>query len=247
MPQQSNLIYGIRPILEAIHSGKEIDKVLMVSGLKGDLFYQLNDALRLHKIPTQFVPIEKINRLAPNNNQGVVAFISNVVYQSLEALIMQAFEAGRVPLVLILDRITDVRNFGAIVRTAVCAGVDAVVIPDKSSAQINEDAIKTSAGALLTMPICRETNLKTTIHFLKASGLQVVAATEKAQTKYTDSDMRQPIAILIGSEEDGVSKDYLKLCDSQMSIPLCGVIESLNVSVATGILLYEVRRQRDSL
>jgi len=244
--KKTSLIYGIRPIVEAIKAGKEIDKLFIQIGLKGDLYRELNELIRENRVPIQYVPVEKINKLAPNNNQGVVGFLSNVSYQSLENVIMSTFESGRVPLVLILDRITDVRNFGAIVRTAECVGVDAVVIPSKGSAQINEDAIKTSAGAIHTMNICREENLKTTIHFLKASGLQVVAATEKAKIKYTDADFTKPTAIIMGSEEDGVSGEYLKLCDQQVAIPLQGNIQSLNVSVACGVMLFETLRQRNN-
>jgi len=243
-PSKQNLIYGIRPIVEAIRAGKEIDKLFIQIGLKGDLYRELNELIRENRIPIQYVPIEKVNRLAPNNNQGVVGFLSSVSYQSLENVVMSAFESGRVPLILILDRITDVRNFGAIVRTAECVGVDAVVIPSRGAAQINEDAIKTSAGAIHTMNICREENLKTTIHFLKASGLQVVAATEKAKITYTKADFTVPTAIIMGSEEDGVSGEYLKLCDQQIAIPLQGNIQSLNVSVACGVLLFEALRQR---
>ncbi|MCL2681868.1 MAG: 23S rRNA (guanosine(2251)-2'-O)-methyltransferase RlmB [Bacteroidales bacterium] len=244
MMKKTNLIYGIRPIIEAINAGKEIDKLFIQAGLKGELYKELNELINRNRIPTQFVPIEKINKLAPNNNQGVVGFLSSVSYQSLENVIMLAFEEGRAPLVLILDRITDVRNFGAVVRTAECAGIDAVIIPSKGAAQINEDAIKTSAGALHTMNICREENLKTTINFLKASGLQVIAATEKARIKYTDVDFTKPTAIIMGSEEDGVSNEYLKLCDQHLAIPLLGNIQSLNVSVACGVMLYEAVRQR---
>jgi len=243
-PAKQNLIYGIRPIIEAIHAGKEIDKLFIQAGLKGELYKELNELISKNRVPTQFVPIEKINKLAPNNNQGVVGFLSNVSYQSLENIVMSAFEEGRAPLILILDRITDVRNFGAIVRTAECTGVDAIVIPSKGAAQINEDAIKTSAGALHTMNICREENLKSTIHFLKASGLQVVAATEKTRINYTDADFTKPTAFIMGSEEDGVSGEYLKLCDQQLAIPLLGKIQSLNVSVACGVMLYETVRQR---
>jgi 23S rRNA (guanosine2251-2'-O)-methyltransferase len=243
--KKTNLIYGIRPIIEAIHAGKEIDKLFIQAGLKGELYKELNDLIYKNRIPTQYVPIEKINKLAPNNNQGVVGFLSQVSYQSLENIIMATFEDGRVPLILILDRITDVRNFGAIVRTAECTGVDAIVIPSRGAAQINEDAIKTSAGAVHTMNICREDNLKTTIHFLKASGLQVVAATEKTRINYTDADFTKPTAIIMGSEEDGVSNEYLRLCDQQLAIPLFGNIKSLNVSVACGVMLYEAIRQRN--
>jgi 23S rRNA (guanosine2251-2'-O)-methyltransferase len=241
-----NVIYGIRPIIEAINSGKEIDKVLVQKGLKGELFRELSAVLSNENIPIQYVPVEKINKLAPNNNQGVVAFLSEVPYQILDQLVPMLYDSGKVPLVLILDRITDTRNLGAIARTAECSGVDAIIVPDRGTAQINADTIKTSAGAILSMNICRESNLKTTIHFLKASGFQVVAATEKTAIRYTDCDFTVPTAIVMGSEEDGVSKEYLKLCDQLITIPLLGKIASLNVSVACGVMLYEVVRQRSA-
>jgi 23S rRNA (guanosine2251-2'-O)-methyltransferase len=240
-----NMIYGIRPIIEAVNSGKEIDKVFVQKGLKGELFRELSAVLSNKNIPIQYVPIEKINKLVPNNHQGVAAFLSEVSYQMLDQLVPMLYDSGKIPLVLILDRITDTRNLGAIARTAECAGVNAIIVPDRGSAQINADAIKTSAGAILSMNICRESNLKTTIHFLKASGFQVVAATEKAANQYTDCDFTVPTAIIMGSEEDGVSKEYLKLCDQLVAIPLLGKIASLNVSVACGVMLYEVVRQRD--
>jgi 23S rRNA (guanosine2251-2'-O)-methyltransferase len=239
-----NLIYGIRPVIEAINSGKTLEKIFIQKGLRSELLQELMALLRENNLPVQYVPVEKINKLAPNNNQGVVAFLSKIVYQDLDKVVPMIFEKGKVPLVLILDRITDVRNFGAIARTAECAGVDAIIVPDKGSAQINEDGIKTSAGALMNIDICRESNLKTTIHFLKASGFQVVAATEKAANDYTTIDYTVPTAIVMGSEEDGVSKDFLKLCDELVAIPIMGSIASLNVSVACGVMLYEVVRQR---
>ncbi|MEG1573312.1 MAG: 23S rRNA (guanosine(2251)-2'-O)-methyltransferase RlmB [Bacteroidales bacterium] len=238
------LIYGIRPMIEAIKGGKEIEKVMLQSGTKGELMQELSALLKEHQIISQFVPIEKLNRMCVGNHQGVVGFISRISYQKLEDVLPCVYEKGKAPLVVLFDRITDVRNFGAMVRTAECAGVDAIVIPAHNSAQINEDAIKTSAGAIHTVPICREENLKTSIHFLQASGLQVVAASEKAKQVYTNIDYTKPTAIIMGSEEDGVSPEYLKLCNEQIFIPIKGEIESLNVSVANGVILYEVVRQR---
>ncbi len=241
---EKNMVYGIRPVIEAIQSGKELDKLFVQTGLKGELFHELNTLLKEVEIPVQYVPVEKLNRLTSRNHQGVIGYLSRITYQPLEQVIPSIFEEGKTPLVLILDRITDVRNFGAIVRTAECAGVNAVVIPTRGGAQVNEDAIKTSAGAIHKMPICREENLKTCINFLKASGLQIVAASEKGKQYFSGADFTKPTAIIMGSEEDGVSPEYLKLCDAQVKIPLLGEIESLNVSVACGVLLYEVVRQR---
>lgn len=243
--RSSNLIYGLRPVIEALKSGKEFDKLLIQKGLRGDTYKELAEYIDLCELQVQYVPTEKLDALARNSNhQGVVGFVSMISYASLENIIPTVFEEGRAPFVLILDRITDVRNFGAIVRTAACCGIDAVIIPKQGAAQINEDALKTSAGALYQVNICREENLKTTIHFLKASGLRVIAATEKATNLYTKADFTQPVAIVMGSEEDGISPEYLKLCDERVSIPLIGEIASLNVSVACGVMLYEVIKQR---
>ncbi len=245
-PKQNNddLIFGIRTIIEAIHSGKEIDKVLIKKGLSGDLFKEMFDLVRAHSIPFQYVPLEKINRITRKNHQGVIAFVSPIVFHDLENLLPTLFEEGKDPLVLVLDQLTDVRNFGAIVRTAECAGVHAVVIPDKGSARINADAVKTSAGALHMVPVCRTRDLKKSIKFLQESGLKLTAATEKATQNYTEIDFSGPVAIIMGSEEYGISNDILKMTDAQLQIPLMGKIESLNVSVAAGLLVYEVVRQR---
>ncbi len=245
-PKQNNddLIFGIRTIIEAIHSGKEIEKVLIKKGLSGDLFKEMFDLVRAHSIPFQYVPLEKINRITRKNHQGVIAFVSPIVFHDLENLLPTLFEEGKDPLVLVLDQLTDVRNFGAIVRTAECAGVHAVVIPDKGSARINADAVKTSAGALHMVPVCRTRDLKKSIKFLQESGLKLTAATEKATQNYTEIDFSGPVAIIMGSEEYGISNDILKMTDAQLQIPLMGKIESLNVSVAAGLLVYEVVRQR---
>lgn len=239
-----NIIFGIRAVIEAIQAGKNVDKILLQKGLSNDLFNQLRQALRGKEIPYQFVPPEKIKRLTDKNHQGVVAFIAEVIYYDMEELLAQTFEKGKTPLILILDRVTDVRNFGAIARSAECAGVDFIVIPSRGAAQINGDAIKTSAGALHRLPVCREDNLKTTIERLKESGLQIVACHEKTDQLIYDADFKKPTAIIMGSEEDGISGEYLKRSDFQVKIPMHGNIASLNVSVATGIVLFEAVHQR---
>ena len=237
-------IFGIRPVIEAIKSGKEIEKLLIQKGLRGEGFKELHGFIREFDIPFQFVPVEKLNRTTRQNHQGIIAYLSEIVYQKLDYIIPFIYEQGRSPLILVLDRITDVRNLGAIARTAECAGVDALLLPVKGSAQVNGIAVKTSAGALYKLPVCRCPNLKESITFMKNSGLKIIAATEKAATDYTASDFRPPLALIMGSEEDGISDDFLKMADELIKIPLFGEIASLNVSVATGILLYEMLRQR---
>lgn len=240
----SNLIFGTRAVIEAISSGKEIDKVFIQDRLKNELTNELRKLVVDNKIPYQFVPIEKLNRLTPKNHQGVVAFLSVVTYYKTEDILPLVFEKGKTPLFLILDRVTDVRNFGAIARSAECAGVDAIIIPSRGAAQVNGDAVKTSAGALHKIPVCREENLKHTIEYLKESGLQIVSCTEKTDSYYYDIDLTAPTVIIMGSEEDGISGEYLKRSDFKAKIPLMGEIGSLNVSVAAGVILYEAVRQR---
>lgn len=240
----NNFIYGIRPVMEAIHAGKEIEKIFITRGARGDLMQELKQLMRENTILYTEVPVEKLNRLTRKNHQDVVCFISSVTYQSIEDIIPAIFEKGETPLILVLDRITDVRNFGAIARTAECAGVHAIVIPAKGAAQINSDAVKTSAGALNSIPVCREKNLRNTLDYLKASGLQLIAATEKTPELVYSIDYTSPSAIIMGSEEDGISSDLLKLADKKIKIPLFGTIESLNVSVACGVVLFEAIRQR---
>jgi len=239
-----DLIFGIRAVIEAIQAGKEIDKVLIKKGLVSDLFKELFDLIRINNVPFQYVPIEKINRISRKNHQGVLAFVSPVALQRIEDIIPTLYEDGKTPFILVLDQVTDVRNFGAIVRSAECAGVDAIVIPDKGSARINADAVKTSAGALHIVPVCRTRSLKEAITFLKDSGLKLIAATEKGNAVYTNSNLLGPIAIIMGSEDTGIDPRLLALADEQVKIPILGKIESLNVSVAAGLLAYEVVRQR---
>jgi 23S rRNA (guanosine2251-2'-O)-methyltransferase len=242
---ENTILYGLRAIKEAVLSGKEFDRVFVQKGLSGELFGELRKVMEEHKIPYQFVPAEKLNRLTTNrNHQGIVAFISHILYHRIEDVLPGIFEEGKTPLILVLDRITDVRNFGAICRTAECAGVQAVVIPTQGAAQVNGDAIKASAGALHNIPVCRETNLKATLEYLKESGLTVVSVTEKADDYYPKGDYTGPTALVMGSEEDGISYEYIKMSDQRVKIPMAGKIESLNVSVAAGIVLFEAVKQR---
>lgn len=245
MQSKIDYIFGIRATVEAINAGKEIEKVLIKKGLEGELISELFSLIKKRNIPYQMVPIEKINRVSRKNHQGVITYISPVVYHNIENLLPTIYEKGEIPFVLILDKVSDVRNFGAICRTAECAGVHAIVIPARGAAQINADAVKTSAGALHTIPVCREMNLKRTIDFLSDSGLKIIATTEKAETEYFNSDMNLPVAIIMGSEDLGVSFEYLKIADEKVKVPIHGEIESLNVSVAAGVMMYEVVRQRN--
>jgi 23S rRNA (guanosine2251-2'-O)-methyltransferase len=243
--EEKNFIFGIRAIIEAVEAGKTIDKLFIQKGLHNDLFAELWKLVRLKRINYKHVPLEKINRLTRKNHQGVFAFISPIDFHNIEDVVPALYEQGRNPLILVLDRITDVRNFGAIARTAECAGVDTILIPEQNAAAINADAIKTSAGALHNITVCRTWNLKLSLQFLKDSGIQLVACTEKTQDTMYKPDYTPPTAIIMGSEEDGVSPEFLKMCDSRAKIPMSGKIASLNVSVATGVILYEVIRQRD--
>ena len=239
-----NAIFGLRPIIEAIQAGKEIDTLFIQKGLKNELFQELWQLVRARKVNYKHVPVEKLNRLTRKNHQGVFAFISPINFHKTDNIIQDVFEKGENPLFLVLDRVTDVRNFGAIVRTAECSGVQAIIVPEKGSAAINGDALKTSAGALHNIPICREFNLKATIEYLKNCGLQIVGCTEKTEEKIYQLNFNLPTAIIMGSEEDGISTEYLKLCDYKAKIPMNGTIGSLNVSVSAGVILYEAVRQR---
>lgn len=255
MPQTKNLMYfalfmddtlifGTRAVIEAINAGRDIEKIILQKGLSNDLYNQLRQAMRSQNIPLQFVPPEKLRRMTDKNHQGVIAYLTQITYYATEELLPPLFENGKTPLLLLLDRVTDVRNFGAIARTAECAGVDFIIIPSRGAAQINGDAIKTSAGALHRIKVCREDNLKNTIDFLKQSGLQIIACHEKTETFIYDADLKKPSAIIMGSEENGISNEYLKRSDMQVKIPMTGQIASLNVSVAAGIVLFEAVKQR---
>jgi 23S rRNA (guanosine2251-2'-O)-methyltransferase len=242
--EEKNYIFGIRAIIEAVEAGKTIDKLFIQKGLHNDLFAELWKLVREKRINYKHVPLEKINRLTRKNHQGVFAFISPIDFHNIEDVIPKLYEEGKNPLVLVLDRITDVRNFGAIARTAECAGVDTILIPEQNAAAINADAIKTSAGALHKVTVCRTWNLKLALQFMKESGIQLIGCTEKTQDEMYKPNYTTPTAIIIGSEEDGVSPEFLKMCDARAKIPMNGKIASLNVSVATGVILYEAIRQR---
>lgn len=243
--KENEMIFGIRAIIEAIESDKEIDKIILKKDLQSELSHELFEVLRSHPlIQVQRVPLERINKYTRKNHQGAIAFISSTHYQRVEDLVQNIFEEGKDPFFIILDGVTDVRNFGAIARTCECAGVDAIVIPFRGSVSVGADAIKTSAGALHTLPVCKEKNLVQTVKYLKASGVRVVAATEKGDKVYTDTNFTGPLAIVMGAEDTGVSPEIIRLCDDLVKIPINGKISSLNVSVAAGVMIYESIRQR---
>lgn len=243
-PDKSEMIFGTRAIIEAIESGKEIEKLFIQRGLSNDLTKSLIKLCRDRQIPINNVPQEKLNKITKKNHQGAICYLSAINYASLDNVISSCYEKGKSPFLIVLDRVTDVRNFGAIARTAECAGVDAIVIPSRGSAQITSDAVKTSAGALHYIPVCREMNLKESLQYIKESGISIIACSEKGEKTVYESALDQPVALLMGAEEDGISGEYLKIADEMVKIPMLGNISSLNVSVATGIIIYEVIRQR---
>jgi len=240
----NDMIFGIRAVMEAVLSGKEIDKLLIKKDLQGDLIKELYAALRDRNIQAQRVPVERLNYITRSNHQGVIAFTSAVTYHRLDHVIPFVYEQGRDPFIVLLDGITDVRNFGAIARTCECAGVDAIVIPVRESVTVNADAMKTSAGALNVIPVCKEKSITQAVRFLKDSGVTVFAATEKATTNYTEVTYNHPVAIIIGAEDTGVAAENLRICDEMIKIPQFGTIGSLNVSVAASVIVYEGIRQR---
>ncbi len=240
----SEFIFGVRAVLEAVLAGKDIDKILVRKDLETEITKELFESLKGSRVPVQRVPVEKLNRVTMKNHQGVVAFISEVTYQRLEDILPTLYEEGKNPFIVLLDGITDVRNFGAIARTCECAGVHAIVIPMTDSVSVNADAMKTSAGALHTLPVCREGSIRESILLLKNSGVKVIAASEKAADSYTKSDYSGPVAIVMGAEDTGIANENLRICDELVQIPILGKIGSLNVSVAAGILLYEAVKHR---
>lgn len=242
--ESNQQVYGIRAVMEAIESGKEIESLFIQRGLSGHLLNELKQLLKEYNISFQQVPVEKLNRITRKNHQGVIAVISPITYQRIEDVLPTIYEKGEVPLLLILDGITDVRNLGAIARSAECSGVHAIIVPKKGSAEINPDTIKTSAGALYKIDVCREESLTKTVRFLQDSGVRVVVCTEKTQDLIYSVDFSGPTAIIMGSEDVGVSDDLIRISDNLAKIPMFGEIGSLNVSVASGIVLYEAVRQR---
>jgi len=242
--KENEMVFGIRAVIEAVQADKEIDKILVKRELTGELARELFGVLKERNIQAQRVPQERLDRITRKNHQGVIAFISAITYYQLEDIIPAVYESGKSPFIVLLDGVTDVRNFGAIARTCECAGVDAVVIPSKGSVTVNADAIKTSAGALHVLPVCKEKSINQAIRFLKESGVKVFAATEKAADIYTDVVYEGPVAIIVGAEDTGVSMENLRICDEMVKIPQYGTIGSLNVSVAASVMVYEVVRQR---
>lgn len=242
--KKNQLIYGIRAIIEAIDAQKPINKLFLQKGLKGDLYKELEVKIRKSGLSVSYVPIEKLNRLSNNNHQGAIAQISPVAFHNFETLIEKILQEKKKPLLLLLDQVTDVRNFGAIIRTAECTGVDAIIVPKSGSAPITEDTVKTSAGAAFNIPISKVDHLKDVIFYLQASDITVVGATEKTEKSIYEIDFNIPLAILMGSEEKGISPSILKILNASAKLPLLGEIGSLNVSVACGVFLYEALRQR---
>jgi len=240
------MIYGTRAVMEAIRAGKEIEKVMIQSSLANDLVKELITVARENHVPYTFVPQEKLKRLSAKNHQGVICILASVTYSSLDNLVDRAYGEGREPFLLVLDRVTDVRNFGAIARTAECAGVDGIVIGEKGNAPITSDTMKTSAGALNYLAICREKDLKKTMRYLRESGIRLIACTEKASQSIFEVPLTGPIALMMGSEEDGIADDLLRDADELVKIPMKGKIGSLNVSVAAGVAVYAVVRTRSA-
>lgn len=244
MQKETDSIFGLRAVIEAIKAGKQIDRLLIKQGLQGALYHELMAEVRAHNIAYQIVPLERIELVTRKNHQGVLAWLSLIEYQNIANLLPMIFEKGEDPLIIALDGVSDVRNFGAIVRTADCLGAHALIIPEKGSARITADAVKTSAGALHSFPICREKSIVRSIEYLKESGLKVICAIEKSGVEVTLAPLKGPSVLILGSEEKGISRELISLSDHQVRIPMTGSIASLNVSVAAGILIYEIVRQR---
>jgi 23S rRNA (guanosine2251-2'-O)-methyltransferase len=242
--EKDNQIFGIRAIIEAINAKKEIDKVFVQKEAQGDLMHDLMKTMKRNNINFSYVPVEKLNRLTPNNHQGAVATIAPISFVSLETLVESVIETGKKPLFLILDQLSDARNFGAIIRTAECTGVDGIIIQKQGSAPVNGDTVKTSAGAVFNVPICKVDHIKDAIFYLQGSGIKTVAATEKTEHHIYDINLNEGVAIILGSEDRGVNPSVLKIVDEKAKLPMFGSIESLNVSVACGAFLYETLRQR---
>jgi 23S rRNA (guanosine2251-2'-O)-methyltransferase len=244
MAESTDIIFGRNPVVEAIEAGKSVDKVLLLKTIRGPFEKEVRSLCREKEIPLQYVPGHKLDKITRKNHQGIIGFASLVSYQTIEDVVPMLFEQGKVPLIVILDGITDVRNFGAIARSAEVFGVHAIVIGEKKSARINDDAFKTSAGAILKLPICREKSLSKTVENLKQSGFQVFATDLNTDFYISDINFDQPCAVILGSEGDGVSQGLLQMCDQSFKIPQVGETDSLNVSVASGVIMYEILKQR---
>ncbi|MCM1521310.1 MAG: 23S rRNA (guanosine(2251)-2'-O)-methyltransferase RlmB [Muribaculaceae bacterium] len=241
---RTDYIYGIRAVMEALEAGQNVDKIFMAKDLHGDLASQLTQMARKLRVVVQRVPMERINRITRRNHQGVLAMMSAIEYHRLDHLVPELYEAGILPFIVMLDGVTDVRNFGAIARTCECAGVDAIVIPERGSVSVGGDAVKTSAGALLHIPVCRVSSIAWAAHFLRENGYAVYGVSEKADYPYTEASYTDPTALIMGAEDIGISPEAMKETTARVSIPMFGSIGSLNVSVAAGVMIYEVVRQR---
>lgn len=244
MQKETDCIFGLRPIIEAIRAGKQIDRLLIKQGLQGSLYQELMSEVKTNNINFQIVPVERIELVTRKNHQGVLAWLALIEYQHITNILPMIYEKGEDPLFIALDGVSDVRNFGAIIRSADCLGAHAAIIPEKGSARITADAIKTSAGALHTFPVCREKSIVRTIEYLKESGLRVICADEKRGEFAGNADLTGPSVLIMGAEDQGISRELIDLADVMIKIPMTGTISSLNVSVASGILLYEIARQR---
>ena len=243
--ERSDYIFGIRPVLEALEASKSIDKILIKRELNGDLAREVITKAREYDVPVQRVPNEKLNRITMKNHQGVIAIVCPVRYYNLDNLMISLYEQGKTPLALLLDGVTDARNFGAIARSAECAGADFIVIPEKGSASVTSDSVRSSAGALFHIPVCREKDLVNAVNKLHENGFKVVGASEKSALNYTQIDFKVPVAIVMGAENTGISSEVIRRCDDLAAIPILGKVGSLNVSVACGVMLYEAVRQRN--
>jgi 23S rRNA (guanosine2251-2'-O)-methyltransferase len=241
--ERTDLIFGVHAVIEALKAERSINKILIQKGIQKETFNELRDALKGQQFQLQFVPNQKLDSLTSGNHQGVIAFVTPIEYQEIEILVDQMLEQGKKPTILVLDRITDVRNFGAIARTAECEGVDAILIPSKGSALVTSDAMKASAGALNRIPVCKTDDLKNSLFYLQQSGLRLIACTEKSATPLYQVNLRGSVAVIMGSEENGITQDLINMSDIKAKIPMRGEISSLNVGVATGMVLYEKLRQ----
>lgn len=243
-PHDNQYIYGLRAVIEALEAARDIDKILLKRDMNGESVQQLLALAREHQVPVQRVPVQRIERVTRKNHQGVVALMAAVTYYKLEQVLPMIYDNGDNPFFVILDGVTDVRNFGAIARTCECAGVSAIVIPETGSVSVNGDAVKTSAGALNYLPVCRERNIVEAVRYLRDSGVTIVSTSDKNAVTYTSANLAGPVAIVLGAEDRGISPEVMRLCDVRCTIPEFGNIHSLNVSVAAGIMIYEVVRQR---
>jgi len=244
--KQSSLIIGRQPLIESLNAGRPLDKILLQKNVTGDIINEIRRLATKVQVPMQYVPVEKLNSLTRANHQGVIAFAALVQYMQLQHVIDHVVNEGRIPLFVMLDGVTDVRNIGAIARTAVCCGAQALIIPDKGVGALNEDAMKASAGALEKINVCRVNSLMKAVDDLHLNGIKAFASEMTAKTKLFELDLKEPCCIIMGSEDKGVFPPLMKICDTKFSIPMTEAFESLNVSVATGMILYEAVKQRMS-